>query len=332
MRLVVTIPAYNEAADIGAVIEEIPRAIPGVDDVRVLVLDDGSSDNTAEVARTAGADWVLSNGANRGLAFTFQRAMLEALRRGADIVVNTDADNHYDQTAIPRLAEPVVAGQADVSVGSRVLDDVEMPKANRYGNRLGNLAMQRVLGIEGIDVSTGFRAYSKEAALRTVVFSGHTYTHETLLAALDQRLAVVHVPIAARSVSRPSRLIKSVPRHVVYAGTTIARSLALYRPLHTYLLVGILVGIVGLVPIARFLFEYASGNGEGHIQSLVIGAAAIYLSGQIVIAGVIASAVRANRRLLQETLRNTRELLVEQSLASSRESTAEALPDTRRVA
>lgn len=332
-RLVVTIPAYNEAADIEGVIREIPRECPGVRSVQVLVLDDGSTDDTVDVARRAGADWVISNGANRGLAFTFQRAIIEALRRGADVIVNTDGDNHYDQSAIPRLAEPVIAGRADVAVGSRVLDSVDMPVTNRYGNRLGNFVMQRVLGIADIDVSTGFRAYSKEAALRTMVFSSHTYTHESLLAAVDQRLAIEHVPIAARSVSRPSRLIQSVPRHIVRAGTTIARSLVLYRPLHFYLLVGLLVALVGAIPISRFLFEFANGNGDGHVQSLVLGAAAIYLAGQIIVAGLLASAIRANRRLLQDTLRNTRELLVERSLAA--DASAGEVPaarDDRRAA
>ena len=327
MRVVVTIPAYNEAADIAAVIREIPRSIPGVDAVQVLVVDDGSADGTAAIAEQAGADWVLRNPRNMGLAYTFQRALLEALRRGADIVVNTDADNHYDQSAIPDLIEPIRDGRADIVVGSRVLDAVDMPAANRYGNRAGNFVMQRLLGIRGIDVSTGFRAYSKEAALRMVVFSTHTYTHETLLSALDQRMVIEHRPIAARSVSRPSRLIKSVPRHVISAGTTIGRSFLLYRPLHAYLAAGLLIGLIGALPILRFLIDFARGDGEGHVQSLVLGVAALYIAGQIVLAGLMASAIRANRRLLQESLRNTRELLVERAIDARGRETA---PPERR--
>ena len=333
MRVVVTIPAYNEAADIAAVIREIPRSIPGIDAVQVLVVDDGSADETALLAEQAGADWVLRNPRNMGLAYTFQRALLEALRRGADIVVNTDADNHYDQLAIPDLIEPIREGRADIVVGSRLLDTVDMPAANRYGNRVGNFVMQRMLGIPGIDVSTGFRAYSKEAALRMVVFSTHTYTHETLLSALDQRMVIEHRPIAARSVSRPSRLIKSVPRHVASAGTTIGRSFLLYRPLYAYLVAGLLIGLIGALPILRFLIEFARGDGEGHVQSLVLGAAALYIAGQIVLAGLMASAIRANRRLLQEALRNTRELLVERAIdAQGRETAPPERGDTDQAA
>lgn len=332
MTLVVTIPAYNEAADIAAVIREVPRSIAGVDSVQVLVVDDGSSDDTVAIALEAGADWVVRNGRNMGLAYSFQRAVSEALRRGADIVVNTDSDNHYDQSAIPELIEPIVEGRADIVVGSRVLDSVEMPAANRYGNRAGNFVMQRLLGIPGIDVSTGFRAYSREAVLRSIVFSRHTYTHETLLSALDQQLVVENRPIAARSVSRPSRLIQSVPRHVARAGTTIGRSFLLYRPLQSYLLLGLLVGLVGMLPIVRFLFEFAQGDGDGHIQSLIIGAALIYLGGQIALAGLMASAIRANRRLLQERLRNTRELLVVQASIEARSAVEDDASEDRRAA
>ena len=333
MRIVVTIPAYNEAADIAAMIREIPRSIPGIDAVQVLVVDDGSADETALLAEQTGADWVLRNPRNMGLAYTFQRALLEALRRGADIVVNTDADNHYDQSAIPDLIEPIREGRADIVVGSRLLDTVDMPAANRYGNRVGNFVMQRMLGIPGIDVSTGFRAYSKEAALRMVVFSTHTYTHETLLSALDQRMVIEHRPIAARSVSRPSRLIKSVPRHVASAGTTIGRSFLLYRPLHAYLVAGLLIGLIGALPILRFLIEFARGDGEGHVQSLVLGAAALYIAGQIVLAGLQEPAIRANRRLLQEALRNTRELLVERAIdAQGRETAPPERGDTDQTA
>ena len=299
--------------------------------MRVVV--DGSADGTAAIAEQAGADWVLRNPRNMGLAYTFQRALLEALRRGADIVVNTDADNHYDQSAIPDLIEPIREGCADIVVGSRLLDTVDMPAANRYGNRVGNFVMQRIPGIPGIDVSTGFRAYSKEAALRMVVFSTHTYTHETLLSALDQRMVIEHRPIAARSVSRPSRLIKSVPRHVASAGTTIGRSFLLYRPLHAYLVAGLLIGLIEALPILRFLIEFARGDGEGHVQSLVLGAAALYIAGQIVLAGLMASAIRANRRLLQESLRNTRELLVERAIdAQGRETAPPERGDTDQAA
>ena len=223
MKLIVTIPALNEAATIGSVIREIPRSLDGVDVVEVLVIDDGSTDGSAEVALAAGADYVLSQPRNKGLAAAFKLALRSALDRGADIVVNTDADNHYDQTRIPDLIEPLLRGDADIAVGSRMLDELPMRPANKYGNKAANYVMQRLLRLPEIDVSTGFRAYTREAAMRLNVLSDHTYTHETLINALDQGLAIVNVPIAARHVSRPSRLIKSVGSHVWRAG---ARSCA----------------------------------------------------------------------------------------------------------
>ncbi len=306
MRLIVTIPAKDESENIAEVIREIPRTIPGVSSVSVLVVDDGSGDGTADVAMRAGADRVVRNKRNMGLAYSFQRALGEALGMGADVIVNTDGDNHYDQAAIPRLVAPVVAGEADIVIGSRVLDDVDMPMANRYGNRLANAVMQRLLALPGVDVSTGFRAYSREAALRLVVMSRHTYTHESLLSAIDQQLVIANLPIPARTVSRPSRLISSVPRHIYRAGTTILRSFLLYRPLAVFLLVGaLLVGASGLLGL-RFAGHWLAGDGSGHVQSLLLALGLLYTGGQVILLGLLADALRANRVVAQEVLRNTR--------------------------
>jgi glycosyltransferase involved in cell wall biosynthesis len=299
----------DEGQDIGNVIREIPREIRGVSSVRVLVLDDGSLDGTTAVALEAGADWIIHNKRNMGLAFSFQRALEEALARGADIIVNTDGDNHYDQSAIPKLIAPILRGEADIVIGSRLLDAVRMPKANRYGNKFANAMMQRVLHLPGVDVSTGFRAYSREAALRLVVFSRHTYTHESLLSAIDQRLVIVNRPIPARTVNRPSRLISSVPRHVWQAGITILRSFLLYRPLELFLLAGAALILVSGALGLRFLLYWFQGDGGGHVQSLLLGLGLLYAGGQVILLGLLADALRANRRLMQEALRNTRVLV-----------------------
>jgi glycosyltransferase involved in cell wall biosynthesis len=317
MKLVVTIPAYNEETTIAQVIEEIPRFIMGIDQVEVLVLDDGSTDGTVHAAFAAGADYVISNGRNRGLAATFKRALQEALARGADIIVNTDGDNHYDQSRIPDLIQPLLRHQADLVIGNRNIDELPMSIGNKYGNKLGNLVMQRLLGLPRADVSSGFRAYTREAALRLNVLSSHTYTHETLFNALDQRLAVVSLPLRAREVTRPSRLIHSIPSHVWNAGLVILRALTLYRPLQVYATVGVLFALLGLIPFVRFLWFYVEGNGSGHIQSLVIGGALWFLGIQCLVVALLASAIRWNRRLIEETLVRLKHQQAEQWLVET---------------
>jgi glycosyltransferase involved in cell wall biosynthesis len=302
LKLIVTIPAYNEAPTIAGVIREIPREIEGIDQVEVLILDDGSRDGTAQVAAAAGADYVISNRRNRGLAVSFRTALQEALARGADVIVNTDADNHYDQSRIPELIAPLMRSDADITIGSRLLDELPMPPANKYGNKAANYLMQRLLRLPDVDVSTGFRAYTREAAMRLNVFSDHTYTHETLINALDQRLTIANVPIAARHVTRPSRLIKSITSHVFRAGTVILRSLLLYRPMQVYGLLGLGLLALGALPFARYGYFVLQGDREGHMQSLVVGSALWIIGGQMFITALLALAISWNRRILEDVL------------------------------
>jgi glycosyltransferase involved in cell wall biosynthesis len=315
VKLIVTIPALNEEETIAEVIREVPREIPGIREVEVLVLDDGSTDRTVDAAWEAGADYVISNGRNRGLAFSFQRAMTEALALGADLIVNTDADNHYDQTRIPQLVRPIMAREADIVVGSRVLKDLKMRAANKHGNRVANFMLQRLLKIEGIDVSSGFRAYSREAGLSLNVFSGHTYTHETLFHAVERGFRIVSVPLPARHVERPSRLISSLPRHIWRAGLVVVQSILRYRPLQAYGLLGALFIIAGLVPTLRTTLLLLTG-GSGHLQSLVAGIGLVLFGTQMFVIGLLATAVGWNRSMLEEVLfRMRREDLASRSIA-----------------
>jgi len=302
MKLIVTIPALNEAETIGAVIREIPREIAGIAQVEVLVLDDGSRDDTIGEARRAGADYVVSHPINRGLAATFKLALNEAVTRGADIIVNTDADNHYDQARIPELIAPLLAHEADIAIGSRLIDELPMKPANKYGNKAANYIMQRLLGVPDVDVSTGFRAYTREAAMKLNVLSDHTYTHETLINALDQRMTLANVPIAARHVERPSRLIRGIASHVLRAGGVILRSFLLYKPMQVYGALGAALLLLGAVPFARYGWFLAQGEGDGHVQSLVVGSALWFVGGQMFITGLLAVAIGWNRRMMQETL------------------------------
>jgi glycosyltransferase involved in cell wall biosynthesis len=302
MKLIVTIPALDEAPTIGEVIREIPRAIEGIDTVEVLVLDDGSHDDTVGEAFRAGADYVVSNRLNRGLASTFKSALQEAVARGADVIVNTDADNHYDQTRIGELVAPLLRHDADITIGSRLIDQLPMKAANKYGNKIANFVMQRALRIPDVDVSTGFRGYTREAAMKLNVLSDHTYTHETLINALDQRMRIVNVPIAARHVERPSRLIKGIASHVVRAGGVILRSFLLYRPMQVYGSLGAVLLALGTLPFARYGYFVLQGESRGHVQSLVAGTALWIVGGQMFITGMLATAIAWNRKMIEDVL------------------------------
>lgn len=303
MRLVVIIPAYNEEDTIASVIREIPRTLPGIDDVKVLVYNDGSTDRTVEVAQSAGADFVYSHPRNKGLAVTFKHALWKALEHGADVIVNTDADNHYDQSRIAELVAPVIAGHADVVIGSRNVKDLaQMPFLNRNLNRLGSFLMTSFVGLPRLDVSTGFRAYSREAALSLGVYSLHTYVHTTLLSAQDLNLTILEVPIPARPVSRKSRLIKSIPDHLWKAGINIVRNIVLFRPLRFFGSVAVLLSAIGGIAVLRFLYFFVFSDGKGHIQSLVLGGVFLIIGFNCLMLGMIGSSIGWSRKVSEEIL------------------------------
>jgi len=306
MKLIVTIPAYNEEENIAQVIREIPRQIEGIDRIQVLVIDDGSKDQTVKKAKEGGADYVISNVVNKGLAYTFQRLIAEACIREADIIVNTDGDNHYDQSRIPELIAPIIQGQADIVIGDREVKKLEhMPAANKYLNLLGSYIVSRMIGLKKtFDVSTGFRAYNREAALRISILSKHTYTHETLIQALDHNLTITSVPIKARKVTRKSRLISNIPKHLLKSLVVIFRVFTIYKPLRVLSTLGLIIFLPGFVLILRFLYYllFTARGGEGHIQSLIIAAILILLGFQVFILGLIASAIGWNRKMLEELL------------------------------
>ena len=309
MKLIITIPAYNEEKTLAGVIKEIPRTIKGLDEVEVLVLNDGSKDRTAEVAKEAGADYVISNGINKGLAYTFKRAVGAALAQGADIIVNTDADNHYDQSRIPELIRPIINKKADIVIGAREVKKLKhMPASNKYGNMLGSWFVCRLAGLPALDVSSGFRAYTREAAQKMNILSPHTYTHETLIQANDHHLTITQVPIEARQVTRKSRLIKSIPRHVFRSLLVIFRTFTLYKPLRVFTFLGTVVFIIGLIPLIRFLYFYFTGDGEGHIQSLVLGTMGVLIGFITMVMAMLASAIGWNRKLIEEVLYKLRKI------------------------
>lgn len=303
MKLFIQIPAYNEEQNIGDVIKEIPRQIPGIDEVKVLVISDGSKDKTVERSRAAGADFVIDRKINRGLAQTFKQGIEECLRLGADIIVNTDGDNHYNQSKIGELIRPLLDKMADVVIGGREIEKLEkMPFANKYGNLVGSYVVCKLADVPKLDASTGFRAYNREAALRINILSHHTYTHETFFQLADLRLRIVEIPIMARPVKRKSRLIKSISSHIRRSLTVIFRMTLLYKPLKVFLTIGVIIFVLGAALGARFLYYYFSGDGSGHIQSLILAAVMMILGFQIGIMGLVASAVGWNRKIIEEVL------------------------------
>lgn len=303
MKLIVTIPALNEEENIGAVIREIPRQIAGIDLVEVLVMSDGSTDHTVEIAKQAGADYIISHGQSKGLAKTFADALDAALARGADIIVNTDGDNHYNQSRIPELIKPLLEKKADIVVANRCINELEaMPFLNKHLNQLGSFITTKMAGLPKIDVSSGFRAYSREAALRIVVYAKHTYCHSTLVQAADQNLIISEVPIKARKVTRKSRLIKNIPSHLARAGSTILRNIILFKPLRFFGLVGGLLFLLGLAFVLRFLFYYVMTDGRGHVQSLILAGVLMIIGFQVGVLGLIASAIGWSRKTSEEIL------------------------------
>lgn len=303
-KLIVTIPAFNEEENIQTVIREIPRTIRGFDVVEVLVFDDGSTDRTRELAKAAGADYVVGHRHNKGLAITFKNALWEALKRGADVIVNTDGDNHYDQTRIADLALPVLEGRTDITIGSRKVNELEhMPFWNKHLNRLGSFILTKWVGMPRVDVSTGFRGYSREAATVLAVYSKHTYTHTTLLSAHDLHLNLLEVPIKARQVTRQSRLIKSVPNHLWKSGINIIRNIVLFRPLRFFGVTAALLFIIGITPVLRWLYLLlVHGDSSGHLQSLVLGGVLIILSFNSLMLGMLGSSIGWSRKVTEEAL------------------------------
>lgn len=309
MKLVVQVPCYNEAQSLPDVLASVPRRIEGVDAVEIVVIDDGSTDGTGQVARQHGADHVVRHPANRGLAAAFRSGIDDALRRGADIIVNTDGDNQYPQGEIPRLIAPILAGEADVVVGDRRPGQAaHFSGTKRALERLGSRVVRLASGTEVADAPSGFRAFSREAALQINVLSDYSYTLETLIQAGAQRLRVVSVPVEGRPADRPSRLVRSLPQYLAYSAATILRAYATYRPLVVFSAAGALLVALGGAGIVRFLYYVVTEGGAGHIQSLVLSGAVFTVGFMVLLNGLLADMVAANRRLTEEVLVRLRRL------------------------
>jgi len=300
MKLIVMIPAYNEEANIGKVIREIKDYVKNA---KVLVINDGSTDKTVEIARKNGADYIISNKHNLGLAQTFKIGLEESLRLGADIIVNTDADFQYNQKEIPKLIKPIIEGKADVVLTNRnVFSLNHMPLSKKYGNILATYVTRLVSGFKVRDAQSGFRAFSREAALRLNILSDYTYVQETIIQAVDKRLRIVQTSCEFRKREKSkSRLINNVFGYAKRAGLMLIRSYVRYKPLKALLITAMLPLIAGLFLGARFLYLYYIGDA-GHVQSLILAAILLIISFQIIVLAFVADTINANRKIEEEIL------------------------------
>ncbi|MCI4644868.1 MAG: glycosyltransferase family 2 protein [Hyphomonadaceae bacterium] len=305
--LIVQIPCLNEACTLPQTLADIPRELPGIDKVEVLIIDDGSMDGTAEVALAHGADHVVINPVNKGLAYSFQRGLEACLARGADIIVNTDGDNQYRGADIARLVEPIVNGRADMVIGDRRTAELShfSPLKKRL-QKLGTRMVARMAGVPVRDAVSGFRAFTARTARSLTVRSTFSYTTETLIQAGKKNFTVLSVPVRVNPVERPSRLFRSMPQFLARSGQTMLRVYAMYEPLKLFLWAGVALMGLGLLPVFRFLANYMFGDGSGMVQSLVLGGVLFIMGTLSVMFSLIADLIAYNRQLLELTLERVR--------------------------
>ncbi|MFQ6100905.1 MAG: glycosyltransferase family 2 protein [Anaerolineae bacterium] len=307
MKLIIQIPCYNEEATLPQTVRDLPRELPGVDTVEYLVVDDGSTDRTAEVARELGVHHIVLLKQNCGLASAFLAGLEAALAAGADIIVNTDADNQYRGEDVVRLIQPILEGGADIVVGDRgVAALAHFSPFKRLLQRWGSWVVERASGIPIPDATSGFRAFTREAALRLTVLSDYTYTLETLIQAGARRMAVVYVPIRTNPQARRSRLVRSLPSFMALSAVTIIRFYVMYRPMRVFTTIGGALVAGGAMLGLRFLYFFLQGVGTGKVQSLILAAILTIVGFQVCLIGLIADLVRLNRRMLEETLYRVR--------------------------
>jgi glycosyltransferase involved in cell wall biosynthesis len=304
MKLIIQIPCLNEEETLPFTLNDIPRQIPGIDKIEFLVIDDGSSDRTSQVAKSLGVHHLIRFTKTQGLAKGFMAGIEASLRLGADIIVNTDADNQYSGMDIPKLIQPIVDGKADIVIGDRDVSSIgHFSPTKKFLQKFGSWVVRIASGTKIPDATSGFRAYSREAALRTNIISGYTYTIETIIQAGHKNLEIIHIPVRTNAVLRESRLISSVTDYIWRSTATIIRTYAMYNPLKFFSLIGLGIFFIGLAIGFRFLYYYYFvDSGVGHVQSLILAAVLLMIGFQTAVFGLISDLIAANRKISEEIL------------------------------
>lgn len=309
MKLVIQIPCLNEEAALPATLADLPTTLEGIDEIVVVVIDDGSTDGTADTARRLGVKHVVRAPVNQGLARAFSAGLDYALRLGADVIVNTDADGQYRGDQIGRLIAPILHHEADVVIGDRSPGTLtHFSPTKRILQVIGSWVVRQLSGTRIPDATSGFRAFTREAALRMNVVSDFTYTLETIIQSGKKQMMVTHVPIDVNPETRPSRLFPGIPSYLLRSGATLVRIYALYEPLRVFTIIGLALLAGGSVISVRFLYFWLSDGGEGHIQSLILAAVLVLAGVQTILIGLLADLIGSSRRLLEDTLLRVRRL------------------------
>jgi glycosyltransferase involved in cell wall biosynthesis len=312
MKLIIQIPCFNESKSLPIALADLPKEIPGIDRIEVLIVNDGSTDDTVEVARKNGVHHVVGFRTNQGLARAFMLGIHACLQRGADIIVNTDADNQYVGADIPKLVQPILEGRADLVIGARPIAQIQhFSPIKKLLQRFGSWAVRRVSGTTVADAPSGFRAISRETALALNVFSNYTYTLETIIQAGQKNLSVVSVPIRVNGELRPSRLVRSIPSYVQRSILTMFRIFIVYQPLRFFLTVGMIPFAMGVAIGLRFVYYIFSGQSEGHVQSLILAAVLLIIGFLTFLLAFMSDLLSVNRRLLEELQRHQRARLLQ---------------------
>jgi glycosyltransferase involved in cell wall biosynthesis len=310
-KLIIQIPCLNEAETLPATLADLPSSVPGIDVIEVLVIDDGSRDGTADVARANGVHHIVRLTRNKGLAAAFMAGIDASLKQGADFIVNTDADNQYAGSEIGKLLAPLLRGDADLVIGDRNIAELShMSWQKRQLQGLGSWVVRQVSSTTVPDTTSGFRAYTREAALRMTIVSEFSYTLESIIQAGKKRMAIAHVPVATNARTRESRLFDSVFSYVKRSTATIVRIYAMYEPLKVFSYIGLSLFGIGVLLSLRFLYEYFTDNtfGGRMVQSLIFAAVFMIIGFQVLLMGLLADVISANRKLLEDLLYRVRKI------------------------